>query len=180
VDVPIKARHYHHTSVASDIRTVRLTKNLSSEFNKKTLVMCLERPKEQAVSEIPVSMTDYTLEKGFDFDFKYGQSQAFECMDNSVSSRSPSSSPRVRRKHHRRKLRGKKKYRFPSTFFEPSLENIDEEKEIEIDPLRLGRKEKKLSSKHRERALEGGSRSSLDDGRRFRHRHYLKREKAST
>lgn len=143
--------------------------------------MCLERPKEQAVSESPVSMTDYTLDKGFDFDFKYGQSKAFECLDNSMpETRTRSPSPRARRKHHRRRLKGKKKYRFPSTYFEPCLENIDEEKEIEIDPLRLGRKEKNLSSKHRERALHGGTRASLENGRRFRHRHYLKREKAST
>lgn len=138
--------------------------------------MCLERPLEQALKESPVgpplSMTDGNMEKGYDFDFKYGQRK--ECMDDIKAP-----SPKVRRKHHRRKMKGKKKFRFPSTFFEPMLENIDEEKEIEIDPLRINFKEK-LSSKHRERSLEKGSRSNTEDGRRFRHRHYHRREKVAT
>ncbi|KAK3734484.1 hypothetical protein QZH41_000097, partial [Actinostola sp. cb2023] len=118
-----------------------------------------------------------TCNKGYDFDFKYGQSKEFVDLED-LKAQSPS--PRARRKSHRRKLRGKKKFKLPSTYFEPSLENIDEEKEIVIDPIRLDIRYKKMSSKHRERALESGSRSSTDDGRRFRHRHYLKREKAST
>jgi len=139
--------------------------------------MCIERPLQQALSESPVSMTDYNVDKGFDFDFKYGHSKGFSHEDMEMPTRSPS--PRARRKQHRKKLKGKKKFRFPSTFFEPSLEKIDEEKEIEIDPL-LRLKDKKLSSKHRERARESSSRSTTEDGRRFRHRHYIKREKAST
>jgi len=144
--------------------------------------MCLERPLEQALKESPVgppvSMTDFNMEKGYDFDFKYGRKSS--SMDDMKPIRSPS--PKARRKHHRRKLKGKKKYRFPSTSFEPILENIDEEKEIEIDPLRISVRPdgKKMSSKHRERALENGSRVPTEDGRRFRHRHYHKREKATT
>lgn len=148
-----------------------------TENNDENINMCLERPLEQAVSESPVSMTDY-VEKGYDFDFKYGQRK-----DHLEELKAPtrSSSPRAKRKHHRRKLKGKKKFRLPSTFFEPMLEKIDEEKEVEIDPLRLVRvKDKKMSSKHRERALENGTSSPTDDGRRFRHRHFIKREKATT
>jgi len=145
--------------------------------------MCLERPLEQALKEAstsPVSMTDYNLDKGYDFDFKYGHRK-----DHLEDLKGPicrTASPRGKRKHHRRKVKGKKKFRYPSSFFEPILENIDEEKEIEIDPLRLTKlTDKKLSSKHRERALESGkSCSPTDDGRRFRHRYYHKREKAST
>lgn len=146
--------------------------------------MCLERPLEQALQEgsvTPVSMTDFNLDQSYDFDFKYGlRKDHLEDLSKGPISRT--ASPRGKRKHHRRKVKGKKKFRYPSSFFEPMLENIDEEKEIEIDPLRLTKlTDKKLSSKHRERALESGvTCSPTDDGRKFRHRHYHKRERAST
>lgn len=144
----------------------------------ETIVMCLERPLEQALKESPVgaplSMTDFSVEKGYDFDFKYGQCKEFQDI------KIPTPMSKGKRKHHKRKSKGKKKYRFPSTFFEPILENIDEEKEIEIDPLRLNYCEKKLTTKHRERSLDKRSRSMLEDGRRFRHRHYHKRDKVAS
>ncbi|EDO49206.1 predicted protein [Nematostella vectensis] len=141
--------------------------------------MCLERPFEATLGEKPLSMTDLSQQKAYDFDFKYGQ-KPYDALDFAFDLKvmDRSMQTRKKRKHHRRKQKGFGRKKFPSVLFCPSLENIDEDKEVVIDPLRakMHFDNRNLASLHKERALGG---TVIEDGRKFRHRYY-KREKATT
>lgn len=117
----------------------------------------------------PMSMTELTLEKICDFDYKYGAkfnkdfSDDFKAIDKSMMR-----SPKVRR---RRKVKRK---RFPTVSCVPLLEDIKENELFEPEEAI-----KDLADVHRERALSCGF-IKEESSRRCHQKRYVKKGKRNS
>lgn len=112
--------------------------------------------------EMPLTMKELGVEKGFDFDFKYGQKSACEFNEDLAAiDQSMMHSPKINR--HRKKKRRK----YPKFRFVPSLEAIKENELFETHFESIRKLDKDLASIHEERALNRGM-SIAEEGRRER------------
>lgn len=112
--------------------------------------------------DLPLTMKELSVEKGVDFDFKYGQKSALDFNEDLAAiDLSMMQSPKVNR--HRKKKRRK----YPKFRFVPSLEDIKEHELFETQLESMRKFEKDLASIHEERALNCGM-SIKEEGRRER------------
>ena len=122
----------------------------------------------------PLTMSELSRAKVYDFDFKYGQQSAWEFNDELAAiDLSMMQSPKVNR---HRKIKRRK---YPKFRFMPSLEDI---KENELFESQLENAKnvttKDFLSIHEERALNCGLQPIREEGRR--HRHHKKRRSRSS
>ena len=124
--------------------------------------------------EMPLTMKEIGVEKGFDFDFKYGQKSACEFNEDLAAiHQSMMQSPKINR--HRKKKRRK----YPKFRFVPSLEAIKENELFETHFESIRKLEKDLASIHEERALNRGM-SITEEGRRERRKRGSRSSSART
>lgn len=124
--------------------------------------------------EMPLTMKELGVEKGFDFDFKYGQKSAYEFNEDLAAiHQSMMQSPKINR--HRKKKRRK----YPKFRFVPSLEAIKENELFETHFESIRKLEKDLASIHEERALNRGM-SITEEGRRERRKRGSRSSSART
>ena len=111
----------------------------------------------------PLTMKELSVDKVYDFDFKYGQKSALDFNEDLIAiDISMMQSPRATR---RRRIKRRK---YPKFSFVPSLEDI---KENELFETSSDDEKKDLAAIHRERALSCGL-SVKEEGRRHRHKRH--------
>lgn len=119
-------------------------------------------------NEEPLTMSELSVGKRYDFDLKYGQKTASVITQDLMAiDRSMMQRP----KRDRRRFKKKKKY--PKFRFAPSLEVIQEHELFETKGEHvMFQTEKDLAAIHEERALRCGPSPSetKDDGRRYRYK----------
>ena len=129
----------------------------------KTEILHEDSPVVLLHDDKPLTMKELSVDKVYDFDFKYGQKSAVDFhKDLAAIDLSMMQNPKGTR---RRRIKRRK---YPKLSFVPSLEDI---KENELFELSFEDEKKDLAAIHRERALSCGL-AVKEEGRRHRHKRH--------
>ena len=118
----------------------------------------------------PLTMKELNVAKIYDFDFKYGQTSAWDFNEDLAAiDISMMYSPKANRN---RKIKRRK---YPKFRFAPSLGDIKENELFDAQLQNVNKLKKDLAAIHEERALNCGIPVVKDEGRHHRHKRHSRR-----